>query len=550
MVNKQLFTTTRGALLPATDARNAERAPAYGFDAHHALAQYAATGALNATFYADEREQLTTVLALCTEIDPKFIARTAIWAREQGHMKDMPALLLAVLSMRNTRLLEHVFERVVDNGKMLRNFVQVMRSGAVGRKSLGTTSKRLVQRWLEKRSDDDIFRASIGSAPSFADVVKMVHPKPSSASRKALYAWLIGRPHDVEALPACVRELETWKRDRSRPLPDAPFEMLTSFDLSNTEWKALARRASWQQTRMNLNTFMRHGVFGDECDVRGGIIPSIARWLGRSMHGEVSTSETNESDIVDALATRLRDPLAIARARVFPYQILVAHRNASAIGTLPRALLAALEAALEIATNNVPTFAGKVWICPDVSGSMRSPVTGKRKGATSSVRCVDVAALVAACVLRKNATAEVLPFEREVVSVRVRATDSVMANAAALAKVGGGGTNCSAPLRLLNECEAAGDLVIYVSDNESWVDAGGARGTRMLAEWECFRRRNPNARLVCLDVQPNRTTQALERPDILNIGGFSDHVFTLIGEFAAGRRGSGRWVEAIEGIDL
>jgi 60 kDa SS-A/Ro ribonucleoprotein len=550
MVNTHLFTTTRGALLPATDARNAERAPAYGFDARHALAQLAATGCGNATYYTDERDQLVTVLAMCAELDPKFIARTAIWAREQGHMKDMPAILLAVLSMRNTRLLEHVFERVIDSGKMLRNFVQVMRSGAVGRKSLGTTSKRLVQRWLEKQSDEEVFRASIGSSPSLADVVKMVHPKPSSASRAALYAWLLGRAHDTEALPACVRELETWKRDRSRPLPDAPFEMLTSFDLSVGEWKSLALRASWQQTRMNLNTFLRHGVVTEERSLPSGILPSVARWFVRSIHPDRNSSDDDDSHMVERLAARLRDPLAIARARVFPYQLLVAHRIASESGKLPCALLVALEEALEIATNNVPAFAGKVWICPDVSGSMRSPITGHRKGATSSVRCVDVAALVAACVLRKNATAEVLPFERDVVSVRVRAADRVMQNAAALAQVGGGGTNCSAPLRLLNECEAHGDLVIYISDNESWVDAGGARGTQMLAEWGSFRQRNPGARLVCLDVQPNRTTQAIERADILNVGGFSDHVFTLIGEFAAGRLGTGHWVGAIEDIAL
>ena len=49
-----------------------------------------------------------------------------------------------------------------------------------------------------------------------------------------------------------------------------------------------------------------------------------------------------------------------------------------------------------------------------------------------------------------------------------------------------------------------------------------------------FRQRNPKARLVCLDIQPNRTTQAAEREDILNIGGFSDQVFEVISAFASG----------------
>jgi 60 kDa SS-A/Ro ribonucleoprotein len=131
----------------------------------------------------------------------------------------------------------------------------------------------------------------------------------------------------------------------------------------------------------------------------------------------------------------------------------------------------ALQDAMEIATKNVPEFPGKVYVFPDVSGSMHSPVTGYRRGSTSAVRCVDVAALVAATVLRKNTQAEVIPFESNVVKVRLNPRDSVMTNAEKLAKLPFGGTNCSAPLAFLNKQNAKGDLVIYVSDNESWVDA-------------------------------------------------------------------------------
>ena len=68
--------------------------------------------------------------------------------------------------------------------------------------------------------------------------------------------------------------------------------------------------------------------------------------------------------------------------------------------------------AMEIATANVPAIEGRVYVCPDVSGSMSSPVTGYRKGATTAVRCIDIAALVATAVLRKNPRAEVLRWKR------------------------------------------------------------------------------------------------------------------------------------------
>ena len=201
------------------------------------------------------------MLQLSAEVEPEFIAKTAVYCRQRGFMKDMPALLCAVLAKRDAALLERVFDRVIDDGKMLRNFVQVVRSGVVGRKSLGTVPKRLVRRWLETRSEEQVFRASIGNAPSLADVIKMVHPKPANAEREALYGWLLGRPHNADVLPTAVKSFEAYKTGARAEVPDVPFQMLTALELGRNEWTAIARQASWQTTRMNLNTFARHGVF-------------------------------------------------------------------------------------------------------------------------------------------------------------------------------------------------------------------------------------------------------------------------------------------------
>jgi 60 kDa SS-A/Ro ribonucleoprotein len=205
---------------------------------------------------------------------------------------------------------------------------------------------------------------------------------------------------------------------------------------------------------------------------------------------------------------------------------------------------------MEIALANVPAIEGRVFVCPDVSGSMSSAVTGFRHGATTAVRCVDVAALVAAAVLRKNPRTEVLPFDWDVMNINLNSRDSVMTNAAKLASIGGGGTNCSAPLALLNRRKAQGDFVIMVSDNESWVDAGADRGHATMSEWNVFKQRNPAARLACIDVQPYSTVQAVEREDILNVGGFSDQVFDVITEFASGELNADHWIGLIESVAL
>jgi len=503
---------------PIALASNAEGAPAFRFSAAHALAQYAATGCLNDTFYADAAAQLDTVLSLCDDVPPTFVAKTALWARERGLMKDLPALLVAWLTVAEPALADAIFDRVIDDGKMLRNFVQILRSGLVGRKSLGSMPRRLVRRWFAGRTDEQVFRACVGAAPSLADVVKMAHPKPSTDSRAALYAWLTGKPFDRGALPPCVRHFEDFRAGASHAVPDVPFQLLTSLPLKPADWRRIAEGATFTQVRMNLNTFLRHGVFADK-------------------------------RLTATLAKRLMDKHEIARSKVMPYQLMTTWRAMST--SMPCPIRDALERALELATRNVPALDvnGKVYVCVDVSGSMSSPVTGRRQGATTAARCIDVAALVGAAVLRRSPDAEVLPFEHRVVDVKLEPDATVQANAAKLAAIGGGGTSCSAPLAALNARGARGGLVFYVSDNESFCDpprSAYGRGTEMLAEWDVFKARNPQAKLVCLDIQPNRTTQALERPDILNIGGFSDAVFDVIAAFLRAAEGARTWVATID----
>jgi 60 kDa SS-A/Ro ribonucleoprotein len=517
MANKSVFASTIGRLLPRAVAKNHEGAPAYALSPAHALAQLAATGTFNGVFYAEPREQLEEVLKLASQLEPSFIAKTAIYAREKAHMKDMPAFLLAFLSTLATEDFSRAFPRVVTHGKMLCNFVQIMRSSTVGRKSMGSRPKRMVEAWLATASDAEILRASIGNDPSLADVIKMVHPKPGSPAREALYAYLIGKPHDVALLPESMKAFEAFKADPTLDLPDVPFQMLTALSLTKAHWTAIAKTGSWQMLRQNLNTFARHGVFED---------------------GEVA----------ERVATRLRDASSIAKAKVFPYQLMVAFTMVDK--TVPTVIKDALQDAMEIALANVLKVKGRVVICPDVSGSMASPVTGFRKGATSAVRCIDVAALVAAAMLRQNKDAVVLPFEQIVVDIDLNTHDSVMTNAQKLAAIGGGGTNCSAPLQRLLDTKAKVDLVVFVSDNQSWMDARNGQSTAMRKLWEKVKRYNAKAKLVCIDVQPYTTTQASDAFDIMNVGGFSDAVFTSIADFAEGSAGSDRWIKEIEAIEL
>lgn len=523
MSNKKLFSNqSKSVVSPkitrTTDAVNEAGGTAYKLSDKAALAQYAMTGTLNGTYYATDAEQLNKTLELANKVDPKFVAKLAVYARQRGLMKDMPAVLAAVLASKDVDLLAQIFDRVVDNPKMLRNFVQIIRSGAVGRKSFGTRIKRLIQNYLESLTDEQLFKADVGNDPSLQDIIKLVHPKPTNKKRSALYGYLLDKEYKATDLVPVARQFEQFKKEMSGEIPDVPFQMLTALPLTDDHWKQIADNATWTQTRMNLNTFARHGVLKDR-------------------------------NMVVKLAQRLSNPELVRKAKVFPYQLFTAYLNVDA--AVPVQLTNALQDAADAALDNIPEFTGKVYVMVDTSGSMSSPATGSRGSVTTKTRCVDVAGLFAAAILRKNPDAVIVPFDTSVhVDHRLNPRDSIMTNAKTLAAFGGGGTNCSSALEYVNKQAGKGDLVIYVSDNESWVDSAHYRSTATMVEWNKFRARNPNAKLVCIDIQPYATTQAHDREEILNIGGFSDQVFDVISRFVELGNNKDLWIKTVESVSL
>lgn len=509
---------------PAT-AVNEAGGKAYKREDREALAQLVMTGFLGDVFYTDAKSQLDEVLKLAKQVESEFLAKLALEARENGYMKDTPALLCAVLTTRGEEgrvLLRKIFNRVIDNGKMLRNFVQILRSGQVGRKSLGTAPKNLVRSWFNSRNSDNVFRNSVGNDPSLADVIKMVHPRPEDKEREALYAYIIGKEPKMHYLPGVVKRFETIKSTGDLTeveLKDIPMEMLAGLDkLSDASWVELAKNMSWTQLRMNLNTLARHNVFKS---------PKMVKFV----------------------ADKLRDPELIKKARVYPYQLFTAIMYAG--DDVPREIHRALEDALDASLDNIPDLEGKtVYVFPDVSGSMGSPVTGHRGTATSKMRCVDVAALFAAALSRKGAI--VWAIDTSLHKLTIKASDSVADVAKKLAAMGGGGTALSVPMEELNRLGEKPDLIVYFSDNESWADRHAAfyGSSTMMKEFEKLKKRAPNAKLVCVDLQPYTTKQAQDSKDILNVGGFSDRVFDVIGDFLHGRNGKGFWVSKIEKTEV
>jgi 60 kDa SS-A/Ro ribonucleoprotein len=540
MANKNLFSSLT-SLLPRAEARNEAGGRAYALSPRHALAQLAATGCFNNSYYADAEAQLGALLALVEQVeDNLYLAKLALYSREHALLKDMPAALLLILSKRDRELFHRIFARVVDNGRVLRTLLQMVRSGRFGRKSLSYALQRQFQRWLNREPVGVLLSASIGKDPSLRDVLRLARPTPADNARRALFGWLAERPVEkwvpatLADLPEEVGALTAFRRAESAAEQLAVLErhrfrwdLLADSARGPLVWKAMARQMGPQAMRMNLNTLLRHEVF------------------------------TDDPDMVAFVADRLADAEAIRRSRQFPYQYLAAYLNADE--ALPRPVRDALGTAAELACDNVPELPEPVVIGLDVSGSMSSAITGQRgRGATSKMRCVDVAALFAAALVRRNTGSVVIPFDTAAYPTEVAPGERILNLAARLAQYGGGGTDCSLPLaeanRRLRDRPFAG--CVLVSDLESWVGTGRGGATPVMSEWQQFvsnQRRlhgkdHAGPKLVCINLQAYTTTQAPERADVLNVGGFSDAVFQVVAGFLADD--AERFIRAVEAVEL
>ncbi len=75
----------------------------------------------------------------------------------------------------------------------------------------------------------------------------------------------------------------------------------------------------------------------------------------------------------------------------------------------------------------------------------------------------------------------------------------------------------------------------------------------MMTEWQKFVKNQKRLgvtapKLVCIDIQPYGSTQAPERDDILNIGGFSDAVFNVVASYLGDD--AARFVAEVESVEL
>jgi 60 kDa SS-A/Ro ribonucleoprotein len=498
----------------AAPVRNHEGAPAYKLSPALELYAAVATAALSDQFYESADTRLARLRELIARGDPQFVARLAVYAREQLHLRSVPLVLAVELARLHrgdslvSRLVARIVQRADEIPELLALYAQA--NGRTGVKTLGQLSKQ-VQRGLALAFNRfDAYQLAKynrqEAAVRLRDALFLVHPKARNEAQQAVFNQLV-----AGTLPVPY----TWETELSAAGQVA-------YATPAERQAALTR--TWE-------TLVSSGRLG---------YMALLRNLRNLLEAKVS------AEILVLACATLADPGQVARARQLPFRFLAAYREVLALDAGAVApVLAALEAAIVGSGHNLRGFSPetRVVVACDVSRSMQQPISPRSK-----VLLYDVG-LVLAMLLQSCCQHVVTGLFGDRWQRVTLPQGQVLRNVQELYRREGEvgyATNGYLVIQDLRQRREAVDKVMIFTDGQLWNTTGN--GT-LAQEWAAYRANvAPQARLYLFDLAGLGATPLEVRAEegVALIAGWSDKIFDVLAALDNG----GSALTEIEKIDL
>ncbi|MFA0963226.1 TROVE domain-containing protein [Roseivirga sp. BDSF3-8] len=491
---------------------NHEGAPAWKMDPQMELYTAVVTSSLSHTFYEGDEQRVLRVRELIAANDPEFVAKLAVYARTEMHLRSMPLVLVAELAMihRGDNLVSRTVEKVVQRADEITELLAYyqMANGREGVKKLNRLSKQVqkgLARAFMKFSEYQLAKYDRATEVRLRDALFLVHPKAATAGQQEVLDKLAA---DELATPY------TWETELSA---------LGSEVYISEEDKKLAFTDKWEELIAN--------------DALGYM--AMMRNLRNMLNANIS------GEYVDVVCTRLADPDRVSRARQLPFRYLAAYKE---VRDHPSGytgmVLQALERAVVQSIGFMEGFGPdtRVAIASDVSGSMYMPVSRRSKVMLYDVGLMMSMMLKAKCqyvvsgVFGTNYKAVTLPAE------------PILGNTVEMTRIAntvGYATNGHLALTDLTKNRHVVDKVMVFTDCQLW-DSTGNKGSLNRA-WIHYKRMNPAAKLYVFDLAGyGQSPVRLPQKDVYLIAGWSDKVFEVLDHLENG----GETLDMIEGVTL
>lgn len=520
---------------------------AYTLDLEEKLCHMFTLGLINGNFFKDQEtvvKETRSVLEQALKDMPYIATQYAVYAAEELGMKLLPTIWLVYVStLEDKSLFKSAFPRIINNPKMLHDFVELSRKAGIrkgfrgNKNGMGQGVKKTINKWLYANLNEYNSTRYTGK---LEDVVSLSRPEDKVVKR-------LGR--NGESYEVNVGQFLQYifkKKDQPRRLTfdraqaqdkvindlqsgivnEDTLRLISQYKFQLEELKFTFNNLSAQQKQ----TVFMHFVPGLRYNALVSNLVAIERAFATRMNkvqkldpesGKLyPTTEVMETQIpkelIDIVSKKLQNFEDFKASKMLYFGLLTAHEM-TITPAWRRALQEVLKKSGSIAFADVPDGT-KIRVSADTSGSMGTMVT-------KSLAAVDIAAYLAAGIgmsIPGSRTYATASTSKEVRLVR----DNIIDNSVDIKRTSvGHGTSFET---LLNDY-AGEKYVILVSDGQ---DSGN-----MESKWANLKKPQ-GAKLIVWHVAGHTYFNKIsKRSDVIYLKGYSDQILKVLANVIAGKSG-------------
>ncbi len=444
--------------------------PAYGMLSKEKLTTQVLTTFFNeAKYYGDNSEEIVETIKAVLEGDPGFVAKLAMFARQEMYLRSVSHVLVAELANHANgkpfarEAIGDVAQRVDDMTEILAYQLSVYG------KPIPASMKKGLADAFRKFDEYQLAKYNRKQDVTLKDVLNLVHPRPVDEAQSDMW----GRVFSDE-----LQTPITWESE------------LSAKGNAKEVWEKLIdeNRLGYMAMLRNLRNIIQADVANIE---------------------KVYEALSNENNVL--------------KSKQLPFRFYSAYKAIEGMAT-SRAY-DTLEKAIRASTQNIDRLGGKTLIAADVSGSMTWEVAGR-----STVTCAEIATLLLAMANHICDEAITVAFDTSLYSCDLSTIGGIIANARSI-RVAGGGTDMTLPLRYLLERGIFVDRIIILSDNQinsSWNYNRWSNGVPCQSLVDRYRKEvNSDAWVHAVDMQGYGTQQFMGKNTNL-IAGWGEKIFDFM----------------------
>lgn len=443
-----------------------------------ALVSLLLTSFVNDQFYRSSGDTLKELKSLMSKIDNKeFIAKSAIFARDKFGMRSITHALAAELTSEiggqewGKEFYNKVVGRVDDMSEILSYYIDFKTDKK--NPKFPNALKKGFAKAFDKFDNYQLSKyKSENKEVKLVDIVNIVHPNPTERNSDALRQLVKNE----------LKSTGTWEAKLSQAGQDA----------SSKEELAQLKTDAWS----SLIKERKIGYFA----------------LLRNLRNIL----TQSPELINDACELLTDERMIKKSKVLPFRFTTAYDEISKVGSSKdvRTILMAINKAIEISVDNVPSFEGETLVVLDTSLSMRN------------AKVAEIASLFASILVKKN-NCDILSFDRDARYLGYNPMDSLVTIRDGF-NFTGTGTNFKSIFQTANKKY---DRIIILSDMQGWIGYRSPSG-----EFNQYKSKfDANPFVYSLDLAGYGTLQLPEN-NVFALAGFSDKVFDIMSLMESDKR--------------